>query len=383
MPTDKIVLPPKICAVVESLESKIDFDIINVKSGNGFVLIGTNRILERKVVVKFYYWGDGAHAEPKMLSELAHTNVLKVDDAAPIDTEDAYFVTPYCENGDLDDVMSANRLNVKQAVDIILDVASGVSFIHGKGYIHRDLKPSNIFCTGDGRFVIGDFGSVVIVGENGYAQTGSRHSLLYRTPEEAHSGRAYQRGDIYQLGLVFYQLLGGYLPYDEIDWLSADEKVKYSKREAPDNQLYATAIIENKIKKGKLIDWKSLPPWCPAELISVIRKCCKVDRDDRFETVAALIAKLNNLRKSLPDWRFEPEPVLYRAKAKYRLVGQPGGYAVEKMVSGAFAWRRERALKQPRCQKQLGWPRRYEGRARVKVKAVVLASLTDLVVLTS
>ncbi|MFZ2996207.1 serine/threonine protein kinase [Sphingobium sp.] len=345
MPIDKSMLTSSVRTVVDQLESKIDFDEINVKGGNGFVLIGKNRILDRKVVVKFYYWGDGAHAEPKMLSDLAHHHVLKVDDAAPIDAEDAYFITPFCESGDLDDVMSAGRPSVKRAVDIMLDVASGVSFIHGKGYIHRDLKPSNIFCDGDGRFLIGDFGSVVTVGENGYAQTGSRHSLLYRTPEEADSGRAYQRGDIYQLGLVLYQLLGGYLPYDETDWLTAKEKVEYFKREAPDNQLYAISIIENKIKKGKLIELKSLPPWCPAELISVIRKCCKVSRDDRFETVAALIAKLNNLRTSLPDWRFEPEPVLYRRKAKYRVIKCPGGYAVEKMVSGAFAWRTERALK--------------------------------------
>jgi eukaryotic-like serine/threonine-protein kinase len=345
MPIDKSVLTPNVRTVVDQLESNIDFDSVNVKGGNGFVLVGTNKILGRKVVVKFYYWGDGAHAEPRMLSDLAHHHVLKVDYAAPIDTEDAYFITPFCESGDLDDVMSAGRPNVRRAVEIMLDVASGVSFIHGRGYIHRDLKPSNIFCDGDGRFVIGDFGSVVSVGQYGYAQTSSRHSLLYRTPEEVDSGRAYQRGDIYQLGLVFYQLLGGYLPYNETEWLSTNERVEYSKREAPDNQLYATSIIEKKIKTGNLIELKSLPPWCPAALISVIRKCCKVSHNDRFETASVLIAKLNNLRKSLPDWRFEPEPVLYRTKAKYRLVQQPVGYAIDKMVNGAFAWRRERALK--------------------------------------
>ena len=345
MPIDKGVLTPSICTVVDQLESKIDFDSINVKGGNGFVLIGTNKILHRKVVVKFYYWGDGAHAEPKTLSELAHDHVLKVYDAASINEEDAYFVTPYCEGGDLDDTMSNGTIDVRRAVDIILDVASGVSFIHGKGYIHRDLKPSNIFCCESGRFVIGDFGSVVSVGVHGYAQTGSRHSLLYRTPEEADSGRAYQRGDIYQLGLVLYQLLGSHLPYNETDWLSPKEMAEYSKRIAPENQLYANAIIESKIKNGKLIDLKSIPPWCPKNLVSVVRKCCQLEPKDRFESVAALIGRLNNIRKSLADWRFEPDPVLYRKKARYRLIELPVGYGVEKMVNGAFSWRRERALK--------------------------------------
>ncbi|WP_162237044.1 serine/threonine protein kinase [Sphingomonas sp. Leaf28] len=331
-------------AVVDQLEAKIHFDSINVKGGNGFVLIGTNIILGRRVVVKFYYWGDGVHAEPTMLSNLAHPHVLAVHDAAPIDTDDAYFITPFCENGDLDDVLSAERPGIKRVVDIMLDIASGVSFIHSEGYIHRDLKPSNLFSDADGRFVIGDFGSVVRVGENGYADTGSRHSLLYRTPEEVNSSRAYQRGDIYQLGLVLYQLLGGHLPYNETEWLSEKEKLEYLGLKAPDNQLFATSIIEGKIKNGKLIQLKSLPPWCPAALTSVVRKCCHISRDDRFESVAALIAKLNNLRKSLPDWRLEPDPVLYRAKAKYRVIKKQELYQVEKMVSGAFAWRRERAL---------------------------------------
>jgi serine/threonine protein kinase len=345
MSIDKSVLTPSVAAVVKQLEGKIHFDSINAKGGNGYVLIGTNKILGRKVVVKFYYWGDGAHAEPTTLSKLAHNHVLAVHDAAAIDAEDAYFITPFCENGDMDDVLSAGRLGVKRAVDIMLDIASGVSFIHAKGYIHRDLKPSNIFSDADGRFVIGDFGSVVSVGEGGYAETGSRHSLLYRTPEEVISSRAYQLGDVYQLGLVLYQLLGGHLPYNETEWLSEKQRVEYFQREAPDNQLFATSIIEEKIKKGKLIELKSLPPWCPAALISIIRKCCKVNLNDRFESVADVIAKLNNVRKYIADWRFEPDPVLHRDRVKYRIVKYQELYQVEKMVSAAFSWRKERALK--------------------------------------
>ena len=305
-------LPDKVAATAKELAKKIEFESINHKGGSGYVLIGRNTLIDRKVVVKFYYWGDGAHAEPKLLSDLASPHVLRVDDAAAIDGEDAFFITPFCDGGDLDDVINKGKIGVRRAVDMLLDIASGASFIHGKGFIHRDLKPSNVFSDHGGKLLIGDFGSVVKKGEHGYAETKSRHSVLYRTPEEIASRRAYPQGDIYQLGIVLYQLLGGALPTEEQAWLKPAELGKYLTLPHPENQLYAAEKIEQRISAAKLLDLKSLPAWCPPELISVIRKCCKVAPGDRFESMAALIVKLHNLRPSLPDWRFDPHPVLYR-----------------------------------------------------------------------
>ena len=241
--------------------------------------------------MKFYYWGDGAHAEPKLLSDLACENVLKVDDAAAIDREDAYFMTPFCENGDLDGVISEGRFGVIKAIDSILDIAAGASFVHSKGYIHRDLKPSNIFCNDNGRLVIGDFGSVVKKGAAGYAQTGSRHSPLYRTPEEISTGRAYEVGDVYQIGIIFYQLLGGKLPYEEEYWLNSRQARKYNELPHPDNQIYAREVLNDRILKGQIIDTRTLPVWCPKELVSIIRRCCNIDKDKRFIQISDLIAK--------------------------------------------------------------------------------------------
>lgn len=345
MPVDLSVLPENISIAAKELAKKIEFESINEKGGNGYVLIGRNRLMGRKVVVKFYYWGDGAHAEPKLLSELASPHVLKVDDAASIDESYAYFVTRFCESGDLDDVILGGGIGVRHAVDMLLDIAIGTSFIHGKGFIHRDLKPSNIFCENGGALVIGDFGSVVKKGDNGWVETGSRHSLLYRTPEEILSGRAYERGDIYQLGIILYQMLGGSLPYEERAWLKPKELAKYIELNHPDNQIYASGIIEKRITKGKIVDLSSLPSWCPSEMTSVIRKCCKVDFKDRFVDVSDLMAKINNLRASLPDWRFEPDPILHRPHAKFKVVKTGEYYSIEKMVKTGTLWRQVRAAK--------------------------------------
>lgn len=283
--------------------------------------------------------------EPRLLETLASPHVLKVDDAAAIDKDDAYFIAPFCDDGDLDDVIAAGQAGIKRAVDMIIDVATGASAIHAAGYIHRDLKPSNIFCTDKGRLVIGDFGSVVAKGKDGYAQTATRHSLVYRTPEEITTGKAYPQGDVYQLGIVLYQLLGGRLPYLERDWLTPKEAEAYEKLTFPDNQLYATKIIEQKIVKGKLLDYASLPAWCPAELISVIKKCCKVSLAQRIDTPSTLISKLHNVRSALPDWRFDPSPVLHKDHCKIRLVECEGQFTLEKMGKTGSAWRKVRTLK--------------------------------------
>jgi hypothetical protein len=128
-------------------------------------------------------------------------------------------------------------------------------------------------------------------------------------------------------------------------WLNNIESAKYQSLTYPDDQLFATEIIEERITKGKLLDLLSLPAWCPSELHSVIRKCCRTDRSKRFESVSALIAKLNNIRAKLPDWRLEPALVLYRSRAKYRVVESAGSYSIEKMVKGATAWRKVHAAK--------------------------------------
>lgn len=338
------MLPGNIAAAVAALADRIEFETLNEKGANGWVLIGRNKLLDRKVVVKFYYWGDGAHMEPRLLSMLASPHVLEVDDAAAVDAQDAYFIAPFCDAGDLDDVIAGGQASVKKAVDMAVDIATGTNFIHAKGYIHRDLKPSNIFCDDAGKLVIGDFGSVVKKGDHGYAETTSRHSLLYRTPEEIQTGRAYPRGDVYQLGIVLFQLVGGHLPYEEQAWLNPKELLEYGKLKEPHNQLYAAKIIEQRIIKGRLLSYSSIPDWCPPELITLIKKCCKVALSERIDSPATLIAKLHNLRTKIADWRFEPEPVLYRDKARIKIVACGSKFTLLKKAQGGSEWRNVRSV---------------------------------------
>ncbi|MBB05081.1 MAG: hypothetical protein CML03_06120 [Pseudooceanicola sp.] len=95
-------------------------------------LCGVNKLLDRPVAVKFYYYGDGAHVEPAILSELEAPNILKVDTAGIINADYAYFVTRYCENGDLDDLLEDSQIPIREAVEIIKQIAYGSRYLHGR-----------------------------------------------------------------------------------------------------------------------------------------------------------------------------------------------------------------------------------------------------------
>jgi len=120
---------------------------------------------------------------------------------------------------------------------------------------------------------------------------------------------------------------------------------KYRALDGVERQLFATAIIEKKIAKGKIADLSTLPCWVPSNLVSVVRRCAQTNREKRFESAAALIAKLNNMRGDLPNWWIGDYPILHRDRKKIRVVEVGDRYVIEKMVNGANAWRTERQLK--------------------------------------
>lgn len=342
MSFDLSILKGDVLKKAIELSKDIEFRAIAEKGANGYVLFGHNRVLKRDVAVKFYYWGSGDHAEPALLARLDSEYILKVYHAESINEDDAYFMTPYCAEGDLLKVISAKTVGNIESIDIACQVAAGASFLHANGYLHRDLKPENIFCISPTKFVIGDFGSVVPQNESGSAKSQTRHSLIYRTPEEITEKKYFKQGDVYQIGILLYQLLGGCLPYNERDWLRKAEQSAYDKLQGYDAQKFATEVIEKRIVKGNIIDIKSLPPWVCKPLRTMIRKCCAADIAARYERVSDLSSALNNLRARVPDWRVDEHPTLWREQRQIRIVTVKGALTIEKRVG--TNWRRERAL---------------------------------------
>lgn len=343
MPYEITSLPVSLQATAARLGETITFSESVEKGANGHVLIGHHRLLDRMVVVKFYYWGDGVHIEPAMLARLESAHILQVDHAEAIDDDDAFFITRYCSAGDLDDELANRAFGPIEAIDALLQLGAGVSYLHGEGYVHRDLKPSNLFVTDEGSRVIGDFGSVVQIGDEDFANSLSKHSIIYRPPEDFVGNRFYRQGDIYQLGMVLYQLLGGTLPYEIENWLTKRQIDHGATLNDTDRQVYYNSVIEGRIRRGKVLDFDSLPDFVPDTLRRVIRKACHLDVARRYPTAADLLATLNNIRRRVFDWRINDGYLTLRdSKRMYRIVPSGGKFHIEKQI--AVGWRRQRDL---------------------------------------
>jgi serine/threonine-protein kinase len=155
--------------------------------------------------------------EVRITAHLQHPNILQVieaGDAAGI----PYYITPFVEGDSLADRLEREtQLPVEEAVRIASEVADALALAHSHGIVHRDIKPGNILLAG-GHALVADFGIARALDEAG----GERLTLsglalgtpAYMSPEQA-SGSAPvdPRSDIYSLGCVLYEMLGGEPPF--------------------------------------------------------------------------------------------------------------------------------------------------------------------------
>ncbi len=343
---DNVSAPLRIKAQLIVLSKDIKFTREITKGGNGYLFFGENRILKNEVAVKFYYWGGDAkyHAEPSTLAAIEAPNILQVKNAGLLDGEWAYFVTPRCSSGDLDDVLEKTEHSNLHAVERTSQILSGVIHLHQRRYLHRDLKPSNIYVGEDGRSIIGDFGSIKHIPEGLYSIPASSHAVLYRPPESINADSYGFEGDIYQCGMVLYQLLGGYLPYEEMAWLSKAERRKHDRLTSrTDKTIFIDTCIRDKIQRGKVLNISSLPSWVPENLRRTIRKATHVNPAKRYSSASAFHTHLNNIKSDIPDWSvIGGQPVL-RGTTSFRICNDDGNLYVQKSKNGGD-WRRDNSI---------------------------------------
>jgi len=144
-------------------------------------------------------------------SRLSHENIVRLYDADVLPVP--YLEMEYCDGGNLESVQKP--LSISRAVGIVRGIASGLEHAHSQGVVHRDLKPLNVLVK-DWVPKISDFGLAKLAGTSKLSSVKGL-SPLYAAPEqidETSYGHPDERTDIYQLGVIFYELLTGKLPYE-------------------------------------------------------------------------------------------------------------------------------------------------------------------------
>jgi hypothetical protein len=146
---------------------------------------------------------------------LKHPNLVSLYDIRQDEQGNSWIVMEYMAGQPLQDVIAAapNGLSAEQALAWMHGMGAGVAYLHDRGIVHRDLKPGNIFCD-EGLVKVGDYGlSKFISCSRRSGHTESIGTVHYMAPEVA-NGRYGKEIDIYALGVIFYELLTGRLPFD-------------------------------------------------------------------------------------------------------------------------------------------------------------------------
>ena len=165
----------------------------------------------------------GFHAEVRNARQVSHPNVCRVYDISEVNGQ--HFLTmEYIDGEDLASLLRRiGRLPADKALETAHQICGGLAAAHDCGLLHRDLKPANIMLDGRGRVRITDFG-LALSHDDATGRSETAGTPAYMAPEQIGKGEASVRSDIYSLGLVFYELFTGRLPYQAttpVEWRRA------------------------------------------------------------------------------------------------------------------------------------------------------------------
>src|SRR5215470_5362335 len=203
--------------------------------------------------------------------EVTDRNVIRIFDLG--ESDGIKFITmEYVEGTSLYQTLREHgKLSVKEAAETIEQVLSGLKAAHREGVIHRDLKPGNIMRDKQGRILVMDFGLARSLESDGMTKSGAvLGTMEYMSPEQAMGGALDQRSDLFTVGLIFFELLTGKMPF------KADT---------------ALASLLKRVNE-RAISVSSLDISIPQPVVKIVSKCLERDPNLRYQTAQEIIDDL-------------------------------------------------------------------------------------------
>ncbi|GMG88153.1 bifunctional serine/threonine-protein kinase/formylglycine-generating enzyme family protein [Biformimicrobium ophioploci] len=198
------------------------------QGGMSTVYLAIQRSVGRQVALKVMspvlnadpVFGERFQREANIVGQLSHPNIVGIHDIGRYRSLN-YIAMDYLSGGSISDKLATAIIEPLEALQYTREVAMALDHAHSKGYVHRDLKPENILFREDGSTVLTDFGVARAIAKTTRNTTtgmvvGTPH---YMSPEQARGVAVDGRADLYSLGVVFYEMLTGTVPFQ------ADEAV--------------------------------------------------------------------------------------------------------------------------------------------------------------
>jgi len=237
--------------------------------------------------------------EASAASALNHPNILTIHEVG-VDEGRHFIATEYIDGVTLRRKMAAAHLEIREVLDIAVQIASALEEAHAAGIVHRDIKPDNIMVRRNGFVKVLDFGLAkltetttdrspsdaeastrVLVQTDAGVVMGTSH---YMSPEQARGKQVDARSDIWSLGVVIYEMVTGRTPFE--GETATDVIVGITQKEPPPLARFA--------------------PEAPAELDWIITKALRKDREERYQTIKEVLTDLRRLKQRV-EFEIEAE----------------------------------------------------------------------------
>lgn len=266
------------------------------EGGMANVYLAWDTILEREVAVKVLR-GDLSDdekfirrfkREANSASSLKHPNIVEIYDVG--EDNGKYFIVMEYVNGKTLKSLIKKRgvLNINEAIDIMLQLTSGIACAHDSYIIHRDIKPQNVMILEDGRVKITDFGIAMALNSNELTQTNSvMGSVHYLPPEQASGSGSTIKSDIYSLGILMFELLTGKVPFKGDN--AVEIAIKHMKDPIPSVREFNSSI--------------------PQSVENIVLRACAKNPKNRYSSASEMY---EDLKTCLNVSRSEEERLVYK-----------------------------------------------------------------------
>ncbi|HMJ25747.1 MAG TPA: kelch repeat-containing protein [Pyrinomonadaceae bacterium] len=276
-----------------------DYTIQNLigRGGMGEVYLAKDRVLNRRVALKVLpveYTRDKNRLqrfqnEAQAASALNHPNILTIYQLGNFEGLQ-FIVTEFVEGKTIRELITSRGLDLKQVLDVTIQISSALAAAHKAGIVHRDIKPENIMLRPDGYVKVLDFGLAKLaepaaaadkhtsdVATASHANISSAllmGTVRYMSPEQARGLRVDARSDIFSLGVMLYEMIAGRVPFENNDLALLIDSILHEDPMSP-------ALRTDKV---------------PAELVAVATKALHKDREQRYQSADDLLIDLRALK---------------------------------------------------------------------------------------
>jgi eukaryotic-like serine/threonine-protein kinase len=267
------------------------------RGGMGEVYLAQDKRLGRKVALKLLPSSVTKDAgrlqrfeqEARAASALNHPNIITIYEIREANST-LMIATEFVEGETLRQRLGYDTLDLHQSLHIAIQIADALATAHKAGIIHRDIKPENVMIRPDGYVKVLDFGLAKLIEPRSptsisqaptkKVKTGSgmiMGTVGYMSPEQARGQTVDARSDIFNLGAVIYEMVAGQKPFDG---------------ETPSDILAA-------ILKSEPPLLSHFAPDAPAELVRIVTKALRKDREERYQVIKDMLLDLKSLKEEM------------------------------------------------------------------------------------